>query len=252
MLTRQQIQRIAQREHIGLQAQERDYIQHLLLAQLSNRSHSLVFKGGTALRIVYKGARYSEDLDFNAYSEVSGLQQLWREVVGDLGLYGIEAEVREEWQSGLGYNFEVSYKGPLFDGRDLTKSKVRVDISLRREVVESQRDLVNSVYDDVRPFLVTTLTPEHLVAEKVRALLTRTKPRDLYDLWLMHSKNWPVNRKLIDQKMSIYKEQFTDEQLAQAIARCAKGWERDMRPLLPQFVTYEETRLAVEQFLNQV
>ena len=32
MLTRQQLQRLAQREHIGLQAQERDYLQHLLLA----------------------------------------------------------------------------------------------------------------------------------------------------------------------------------------------------------------------------
>lgn len=35
--------------------------------------------------------------------------------------------------------------------------------------------------------LVTVLTLEHLMAEKVRALLVRGKPRDLYDVWLLLS-----------------------------------------------------------------
>ncbi len=95
MLTRQQLQRIAQREHIGPQAQERDYIQNLLLAHVYNRNQSLVFKGGTALRLLHKGARYSEDLDFNAYDEVADIQQLWADVVGDLRFYGVEAEIRD-------------------------------------------------------------------------------------------------------------------------------------------------------------
>ena len=51
MLTRAQIQRLAQRHGIGVQAQERDYVQHLLLFSLYNKSQALVFKGGTALRI---------------------------------------------------------------------------------------------------------------------------------------------------------------------------------------------------------
>ena len=64
MLTRQQLQRIAQRERIGLQAQERDYLQYLLLSLIYVRSQALVFMGGTALRIVYQVGRFSEDLDF--------------------------------------------------------------------------------------------------------------------------------------------------------------------------------------------
>jgi predicted nucleotidyltransferase component of viral defense system len=70
MLTRSQIQRFAQRQGIGVQSQERDYIQHLLLFLLYRRSQELVFKGGTALRMVYKGNRYSEDLDFNAPANI--------------------------------------------------------------------------------------------------------------------------------------------------------------------------------------
>ena len=65
MLTRTQIQRLAQRNHVGMQAQERDYLQHLLLMLLYSRSQALIFKGGTALRLVYRGGRYSEDLDFS-------------------------------------------------------------------------------------------------------------------------------------------------------------------------------------------
>jgi predicted nucleotidyltransferase component of viral defense system len=55
MLTKAQIQRLAQRHGVGMQVQERDYLQHLLLWRLYSRSQELVFKGGTALRLVYRG-----------------------------------------------------------------------------------------------------------------------------------------------------------------------------------------------------
>lgn len=67
MLTLAQLRRIAQRNRIGLQPQERDYIQHLFLYLLYSASRredvGLHFKGGTALRIVYHSPRFSEDLD---------------------------------------------------------------------------------------------------------------------------------------------------------------------------------------------
>lgn len=74
MLTKTQIQRIAQRNGIGMQVQERDYLQHLLLWLLYTRSQALIYKGGTALRMVYGGNRYSEDLDFNGPGDVVALQ----------------------------------------------------------------------------------------------------------------------------------------------------------------------------------
>jgi predicted nucleotidyltransferase component of viral defense system len=76
MLTRAQIQRLAQRHGIGVQPQERDYLQHLLLFSLYRRSQSLVFKGGTALRIVYQGNRYSEDLDFNGPGDAAAVKTM--------------------------------------------------------------------------------------------------------------------------------------------------------------------------------
>jgi predicted nucleotidyltransferase component of viral defense system len=247
MLTRAQIQRLAQRHHIGMQAQERDYLQHLLLAQLYTRSQALAFKGGTALRLVYHGNRYSEDLDFNGPDDIESLRRLWGEVVASLKDFGMSAEMRGEWIADVGYSLDVSYQGPLYDGRDRSKGKVRVDVNRRPDVVETRRELVNSEYDDVRSFVVTVLTPEHVLAEKVRALLVRGKPRDLYDIWLLLNQGVLPERALIERKLELYQMAFSTEALQEAIARVQADWERDLRPLLPQFVPYEDAAGVVRR-----
>jgi hypothetical protein len=157
MLTKAQIQRIAQRNGVGMQVQERDYVQHLILWLLYSHSQGFIFKGGTSLRLVYKGNRYSEDLDFNGPDDVAAQQSLWDKVVAGLEDFGIVAKARGGWTSNVGYSFDVSFRGPLHDGRDRSKGKVRVDVSLRAEDVEARRELVTSEYDDVRPFVVTVL-----------------------------------------------------------------------------------------------
>jgi len=255
MLTRTQIQRLAQRNHIGMQAQERDYLQHLLLMLFYTRSQALIFKGGTALRLVYRGSRYSEDLDFSAL--ISGesaaapvriadgmyaaLRGLWQAVVADLRDYGAEGELRNVWEGEVGFSFDVNYQGPLYDGRDRSKGKVRVDVSLRGEPSATRRELVRSEYDDVRPFVVTVLRPEHLLAEKVWALLVRAKPRDLYDVWLMVEQDVPLDVDLIRQKLKLYDLTLTLPVVDAALARARVDWERDLRPLLGQYVEHDVT-----------
>lgn len=246
MLTRAQIQRLAQRHGIGVQPQERDYLQHLLLFSLYRRSQSLVFKGGTALRIVYKGNRYSEDLDFNGPADAASIKGHWLAVVGDLRDFGVHAEIRNEWQSEVGTSFDVSYQGPLFDGRDRTKGKVRVDISTRQERIDTRRELVSSEYDDLRPFVANVISPEHLMAEKVRALLMRSKARDLYDLWLLGNQGVRLDKALIRRKLALFEVTLSDASLGEALEKAKTDWTRDLRPLLPQLVTWKDAmeRLA--------
>ena len=243
MLTRAQIQRLAQRNGIGLQAQERDYLQHLLLYWVFQRAaplvFPLVFKGGTALRIVYRGNRYSEDLDFNSPEEVPQLRALWQNVIKDLEAFGARGEMRNEWVGEVGYSFDVSYQGPLYDGRDRTKGKVRVDLNRRAEQVEVQRELVSPEYDDLRPFVIPAMSKAHMLAEKVRALLTRGKPRDLYDYWLLTQQEVRVDIPLVNQKLALYDMTYHPTLFAQALEKIQPEWERDLRPLLPQFIPWE-------------
>ena len=143
----------------------------------------------------------------------------------------------------------MSYQGPLYDGRDRSKGKVRVDISLRDEPLTSRRELVRSEYDDVRPFVVTVLSPEHLLAEKVRALLVRSKPRDLYDVWLLIEQGVQLDGDLIGQKLKLYELNLAQAVVEAALTRARADWERDLRPLLGQYVEPEVTDRAAAMLL---
>ncbi len=250
MLTKAQIQRLAQRNGVGMQVQERDYLQHLILWLLYSRSQALIFKGGTALRLVYGGNRYSEDLDFNGPDDVAMLQSLWKEIVTGLGDFGVVAEMRNDWISDVGYSFDVSFQGPLHNGRDRSKGKVRVYVNRRPEQVQTRRELVTSEYDDVHPFVVTVLTLEHLMAEKIRALLVRGKPRDLYDIWLLLHQGVEPDAALIERKLALYEMRWDPKVLEEAVERIRADWERDLRPLLPQFVPYELAREGIAALLE--
>lgn len=247
MLTKRQLQRIAQRHGIGLQAQERDYIQHLFLSVLYGRSQALLFKGGTALRVLHRSPRYSEDLDFNTTLDLADTKVLFRRAIVDLARFGVTAVARNEWESAVGYSFDLSFQGPLYDGRNRSKGKVRVDTNLRPEEVATERRLVSAEYDDVVPFLLTALTVEHLFAEKVRALLIRGKARDLYDLWFLLEQGIDVDLDLINTKLALYETAFIVERFQQQVEALRDGWERDLRPLLAQV---PEFALVLEQVLR--
>jgi predicted nucleotidyltransferase component of viral defense system len=161
-------------------------------------------------------------------------------VVEELQLFGITAQVRNAWQSVVGYSFDVSYQGPLYDGRDRTKGKVRVDCSLRQEAVESRRELVSSPYDDLRPFVINVITPEYLLAEKVRALVMREAPRDAYDLWLLDQQGIALLPELVNQKLAIVDVALSQNALTQALDKAGKDWQRDLQPLLPQLISWDD------------
>lgn len=246
MLTKGQLQRITQRHGIGLQAQERDYIQHLFLSVLYGRSQGLLFKGGTALRVLHRSPRYSEDLDFNTTLDLADTRALFRQAMADLVRFGVTPVSRNEWESAVGYSFDLSFQGPLYDGRDRSKGKIRVDTNLRPEKVAVERRLVSSEYDDVVPFILTALTVEHIFAEKVRALLIRGKVRDLYDLWFLIEQGLDVELGLINAKLGLYDMVFEMERFQQQVETLKRSWERDLRPLLaqvPDFAAVQERLL---------
>jgi len=246
MLTKGQLQRIAQRHGIGLQAQERDYIQHLFLSVLCGRSQGLLFKGGTALRVLHRSPRYSEDLDFNTTLDLADTRALFRQAMADLVRFGVTPVARNEWQSAVGYSFDLIFKGPLYDGRDRSKGKIRVDTNLRPEKVAVERRLVSSEYDDVVPFILTALTVEHIFAEKVRALLIRGKARDLYDLWFLIEQGLDVELGLINAKLGLYDMVFEMERFQHQVETLKRSWERDLHPLLaqvPEFAAVQERLL---------
>lgn len=173
----------------------REYAQHLFLAEFYQQrgTQQVMFKGGTALRIVYNNPRFSEDLNFSGFG-VS---------VKDIADWVAAASERIE-QSGIAISIEESKKasGGYLEILDLEFSGYQVrllfEISLRRKNgLKGRGVLVAS--DFVPAYTVTLLPEEALVAEKLAALLERGKPRDFFDCYFMLRKNMitPKQRRVL-------------------------------------------------------
>ncbi len=76
------------------------------------------------------------------------------------------------------------------------------------------------------------------------------KPHDLYDIWLLLNQCISPNRALIERKLELYQMTFSTEALDAAIDRVQVDGERDLRPLLPQFVAYEDAAGMVQRLMT--
>ncbi|MBW6518949.1 MAG: nucleotidyl transferase AbiEii/AbiGii toxin family protein [ANME-2 cluster archaeon] len=232
MLTRKQIEKLANKNRVSLFTQERDYIQASYLSLLYSKNSGLIFKGGTCLRIVYGSPRYSEDLDFNSALNEDEAYSALEIAAGELEYFGIETEIKNKRMSRSGFGFALSYRGPLYDGRNITKGSVRVDVSLRDEEGAEDRVPVHTEYDDVRTFIVSSAALGDIFAEKVRALLVRGMPRDLYDLWFLLGKGVEPDLELINRKLALYERVYSYEDMIEGIAALERSWGKDMGALL--------------------
>jgi predicted nucleotidyltransferase component of viral defense system len=163
----------------------REYAQHLFLSGFYQQrgTHQVMFKGGTALRIVYDSPRFSEDLDFSGFGiRVSEIEDWVAGASAGIEQAGIAVSIEESKKTSGGYLGVLDLE---FSGYPV---RLLFEISLRRKNgLKGHGVLVAS--DFVPAYTVTLLPEETLVAEKLAALLDRGKPRDFFDCYFMLRKN---------------------------------------------------------------
>jgi len=157
--------------------------------------------------------------------------------------FGIESELYKE-KSLSGFASRLRYKGPLYNGKDISMGTIHIDVSCRNEHVETTTKLLNPVYGDCPSFVLTCLTLDHIMAEKVRALLVRGKPRDLYDVWFL-SELVDIDRKLIDKKLKLYTLTLDDVDINEVLSSIEKDWKQDILPLLGFLPDFNELKKTV-------
>ena len=71
MITKKQVKELSKKTQILDAVIVREFVQLSFLKELYEETFSkdIFFKGGTAIRLVYKGQRFSEDLDFSVDME---------------------------------------------------------------------------------------------------------------------------------------------------------------------------------------
>ncbi len=73
-------------------------------------------------------------------------------------------------------------------------------------------------------------------------------PRTRCDGWTFQPGQEP-DLTLVKRKLALYDREWQHEALEEAIENLRPEWERDFRPLLPQFVPYEVARERVGALL---
>jgi len=166
-----------------------EYLQHELLDSLfkNKEAISLCFIGGTAIRILQHGQRFSEDLDFDNFGlTFVQFEKMLQKTCRDLETKGFRVEYRmvEKGAYHCYLRFpEILYKAGISPHAE-EKILIRIDTEKKAPLYETRPYLLNkfNVYR-----LILTAPLSILLSQKMMALMTRKreKGRDVFDVSLL-------------------------------------------------------------------
>ena len=161
----------------------REYLQHFFLSVFykQKESRGILFKGGTALRIIYGSPRFSEDLDFSFSLALKKqvIENAFLETVSKISESGIEINIKDSKITSGGYLGEIFYNLYGFKGCILFEVSSR---KIKRNLSQETTTIVSEFFP---PYIIEHLAASKIVEEKILALLERKKPRDFYDLYFI-------------------------------------------------------------------
>ncbi len=251
MLNKEDLSRYKSHLNFNIGQLEKDYLQHLFLLFLSrNIKDELIFKGGTALQKAYSLNRFSEDLDFTLLKEMN-LDILIKRISKDISDFGFET--RFEKLEGRGRNYRIRIKGPLYDGTENTIASLRIEISLRKDLIlkPDTKEIV-PVYTDTQPYLILIMNTQEILAEKARAVLQRGKARDVYDIWFLLKKGVKPNYKLIEKKSEMLNLKFSRNIFINSIKNIRQVWEKELSGYLSIIPDFKNVFKEIKEYFSRV
>jgi predicted nucleotidyltransferase component of viral defense system len=175
--------RFSEESKINIEQILREWWEIVILRDLlsSPIGGNLVFKGGTALRLVYNSPRFSEDLDFSILAKFPF--EAFKNAVSLIGKRYPELEIKDLADKFYTYIAQYRIKEPW---RPLAMS-VKIEVSKRDLIEDKARygiSIVKSRISNIEA-LGNVMTIERIYEEKLDALKTRNAPRDLFDIWYL-------------------------------------------------------------------
>ncbi len=234
MLSIKNLEKFTNQSQTSIKNVVREYCQHLFLSYLYKQpgSEKILFKGGTALRIIFNSPRYSEDLDFTGVNiSQQEVEDIFVNVLADLENTGIKVELEEGKPTTGGYLGIVK-----FYAYEKTIT-VQIEISLRKsKKTKTARALIENEY--IPAYTVVHLPQEEIIKGKLEALFNRKKPRDFYDYFFLLSGNYPLAKEKENLKaaLKLIKETKIDfrGELREFLPRSHTMHLRDFKKILEQ------------------
>ena len=209
----------------------REFIQLVFLKEFYslNWTDQVFFKGGTCIRLLFGGSRFSEDLDFTVMLS----KDVFELKVGDFWnylekTYGWHIKKRKTIV-GEKYLLTVNEEGLNYG------IFISLDFSFREEVICPDKSILKTEYPVIFTSFIHHLSKEEMLAEKIRATMTREKGRDIYDLWFLLNIGVKIRDDLVLKKLGYYKmDEFSGNNLIDRINKFPKKqFVLDLRPFVP-------------------
>jgi predicted nucleotidyltransferase component of viral defense system len=230
MITQEQVSVLAKKYKINETVIFREYLQIVFLQKLYQKapSQNIFFKGGTAIHLIHQSPRFSEDLDFSVISSMS-----------EFNAYIATVLKRMEDEEGVSWKEKKSVAGKQFllVAEDILpyRTYIVLDFSFREKVFSNDRSIIQTAYPLLFTSYVYHLSREETLAEKIRAVMTRRKGRDLYDLWYLLSKGTDVRQDMLRKKLAYYEiPEIANSDIVERVASFPKkDFVLDLRPFVP-------------------
>jgi predicted nucleotidyltransferase component of viral defense system len=277
----QEIVEIADRKKIKKEVIDKDWILgHFLNAMFAfpDISKNFVFKGGTCLRKNYfKDYRFSEDLDFTLLNKAFVIDDLFLKKIIELTeqnsgakfyLKNIKSQIHKNIPQG--YEVTILFWGAFHKPNQAIlpvnrwQTKIKLDISFTEQVLmkPEQKSIFHSYSDyEIIKSTVPVYPLIEIVAEKLRSLLQRNRPRDIYDLHylsgIIPNDNYQKIISLLKQKSDSKNIDYSnyDDFVNQTKYKTNKrAWESSLAYHLPKgkLVNYDIAFSKVEQFVMDI
>lgn len=192
MITIETLEKLARQYQTGVFPNIiREYFQHIFLSELYKLpdAEKVLFKGGTALRVIYGSPRFSEDLDFSLFGVAQDkvklfVEGLFIDVLAEIEKADIKVKLGDKVGATSGGYFGIA----VFRMFEYPQVNMEINVSSRnRRGIVGEMDSVANNF--VPTYTVIHLPQDELVEEKVFfALRERKKPRDFYDLYFIMRK----------------------------------------------------------------
>ncbi len=282
-MTYKEIAKIAALKNVEDETIDKDWVLgHFLNAmyEFKEVTQNFIFKGDTCLKKCYfDDYRFSEDLDFtlldtNFIVDTSFVHKIIEIAEHNSGakfhLNKIKPQIHKDIPQG--YEVEILFWGachkpnqrPLPANR--WQTKIKLDISFSEQLIEAPVHFeIYHPYSDSA--IINKTIPVYpiteIMAEKLRSLIQRNRPRDIYDIWyIMQSTENTNNKAIIELLLKkaeaknieiVNANQFVNPQ---KMRKNKRAWESSLKqhlPInaLPDFDTvYSQLKLIVEEILK--
>ncbi|MBI5064843.1 nucleotidyl transferase AbiEii/AbiGii toxin family protein [Candidatus Woesearchaeota archaeon] len=251
MITRTQLEQIGRLKGINLGNTEKDYLLDIALLSISRHiKNELIFKGGTCLYKFHKLTRFSEDLDFSANQKID-IDDLIKKVLRDFENFGIKAHLKKKLEPFDTVLTTLELEGPLFIGTKQSHASIGIDINLKSKTfLEPELKTYAPIYQDIPDVTLLCMNPEEIFAEKIRALLTRKKARDLFDLHFLIKQNVTCSKELVNRKMEYYESSLKITELIIKIKELKNMWEKELKGFTTQLPNYDQASKEVIKIIS--